>query len=178
MTSHGTFFVQAPSDTPSSPGSGSSGAINGGGFKVAKHSYRVLRAMGDRIRGLPVFIERQRLMRKSPTAAEKKIWMALKGKQIDGLKFRRQHGVGLYIVDFYCDQCKLIIEVDGSVHDTFEAKKYDHERTLYLQSAGYSILRFQNSDVMNNFESVLEKIRIELQSQFPSIYGGARGGLV
>lgn len=168
MTLQVARFAQAPSNSP----------INGGGPDIAKNSYRVFRTIGDRIRGLPAFTERQRLMRKAPTIAEKKIWTALRSRQIDGLKFRRQHGIGVHIVDFYCDQCKLIVEIDGSVHDTFEANEYDQERTLYLQSAGYGIVRFRNADVMNNLEGVLEKIRTELQTRFPSIYGGVRGGFV
>ncbi len=161
-------FGEAPSISP----------INGGGPEVSMNLYKSFRIVGDRIRGLAVYGERQRSMRKAPTMAEKTVWNVLKNKQLDGLKFRRQHGIGLYIVDFYCDQLKLIIEIDGGIHDTQEAKSYDRERNQYLESMGYRILHFRNIEIMNNLPSVLEKIRIDLRFWSPSIYGGARGGFI
>lgn len=162
MTSPG----EAPSISP----------INGGGPEVSKSSYRALRSIGDRIRGLAEYTERQRSMRGLPTEAEKSVREALRGKQLYGLKFRRQHGIGLYIVDFYCDQLKLAIEIDGQIHDTLEVKDYDDERTQYLESAGYRVLRFKNSEVIQDLKNVLERIQTNVRVWSPSIYGGARGG--
>ena len=161
-----TSLGEAPSISP----------INGGGPEVSKSSYRASRSIGDRIRGLAKYTERQRLVRGSPTEAEKSVWRVLRRKQFCGLKFRRQHGIGLYIVDFYCDQLKLAIEIDGSVHDTLEARGYDDERTQYLESAGYRVLRFRNSEVIQDLKNILERIQAKVRVWSPSIYGGARGG--
>jgi len=99
------------------------------------------------------------ILRKIETYPEKKLWEALKNKKLDGLKFRRQHPINRFIVDFYCHQYKLVIELDGSVHDNEEVKARDIEREKELRSYGLNVLRFSNSEVITNFATVLIKIK-------------------
>lgn len=105
------------------------------------------------------FKDRRKELRKSLTPQEYKLWFYLKGKNL-GAKFRRQHGIGPYIVDFYCKEKSLVIELDGSQH--IEAKEYDKERDLYLQTLGLKVVRFWNNDIEKNIEEVLIKIREEI----------------
>lgn len=91
-------------------------------------------------------------LRKEPTLAERKLWSMIRNDQL-GVNFRRQHAIGHYIPDFVCIRNKLIIELDGSQH--LEQKQYDEERTKYLNSLGYRVIRFWNSDVMNNIDGVM-----------------------
>ena len=107
------------------------------------------------------FKERRRELRKNQTPQESKLWYQLRKKTL-GVRFRRQHSIGGYIADFYCTTHKLIIEIDGSVHDTEEAQKYDEVRSQYFREFGYKILRFSNTEVDKNIEVVLEKIKTNL----------------
>ncbi len=91
-------------------------------------------------------------LRKELTPAERKLWSRIRNDQL-GVTFRRQHAVGNYIPDFCSPQAKLIIELDGSQH--LEQQDYDTQRTKYLESLGYKVIRFWNSDVMNNIDSVI-----------------------
>jgi very-short-patch-repair endonuclease len=101
----------------------------------------------------------RRSLRKNKTNAEKIVWTCLKSKQIGGYKFRRQHGIGKYIVDFYQLDSKLIIEIDGDVHFiTADQEKKDIERQKWFESMGYKILRFNNVDIFNNLENILDEI--------------------
>jgi len=100
--------------------------------------------------------KRQRTLRKNMTDAERALWQALRGRQVLGLKFRRQHPFGDYILDFVCLEHKLIIEVDGGQHS--EQADYDERRTRELQKAGFRVLRFWNNEVLQNLEGVKEKI--------------------
>ncbi len=99
----------------------------------------------------------QRLRRES-TPAERKLWLHLRGKQADGLQFRRQHPVGPFIVDFYCADVKLAIELDGDSHGVAGAEAKDRERTSFLHTKGVSVLRFWNGDVHENPLGVVERI--------------------
>jgi len=90
------------------------------------------------------------------TPAEKKLWSRLRAHRLGGVGFRRQHAIGNYITDFCAPSKKLIIELDGSQH--LEQKEYDAERTAYLESKGYRVLRFYNNDVMKNIDKMLEVI--------------------
>ena len=101
-------------------------------------------------------------LRKESTPAERKLWSRIRNDQL-GVTFRRQHAVGNYIPDFYSPKAKLIIELDGSQH--LEQEKYDEERTEYLKSQGYRVIRFWNNDVMNNIDSVILAIIHELESE-------------
>jgi very-short-patch-repair endonuclease len=97
--------------------------------------------------------EAARRLRQQLTPAEDQLWSALRGRQLLGLKFRCQHPVGRFIVDFYCPSCKLVIEVDGDIHT--QQKAYDEARTEQLQSFGYRVLRFTNEEVLNDLQTVL-----------------------
>jgi very-short-patch-repair endonuclease len=106
------------------------------------------------------FIERRKKLRREMTPQEYKLWFFLKNKNL-GFKFRRQHGIGPYIVDFCCTEEKLILEIDGSQH--FEAKEYDQERTSYMQLIGFRVIRFWNNEIDTNMEGVLLRIKLELE---------------
>jgi very-short-patch-repair endonuclease len=110
-----------------------------------------------RIRGTTPEIEEAAIeLRRELTPTEKLLWQALRARKIGGFKFRRQHPLGRFILDFYCAKCKLVIEVDGEIHHN--RQDYDAERTKYLQSYGYTILRFQNHEVIKNLQQVLHEI--------------------
>jgi very-short-patch-repair endonuclease len=98
-------------------------------------------------------------LRNNGTPAEGALWKLLKGKQLEGRKFRRQHSVGFYILDFYCPAEKLAIELDGERHFTEDGKVYDERRTEYLKEIGIRVVRFENREVFENAERVLEVIR-------------------
>ncbi len=102
-----------------------------------------------------------RYMRKYPTQAEALLWACLRAKRLEGYKFRRQHIIGTYIVDFYCPKCKLILEVDGSIHQARQI--YDQSRECNLIARGYKILRFTNEEVLNDTDEVLKKIKDHLE---------------
>jgi very-short-patch-repair endonuclease len=102
--------------------------------------------------------QRARELRKKMTPAEKKLWQVLRGNQLDGLYFRRQHAVGTYILDFVCIQEKLVVEVDGGSH--LEQEEYDQDRTRWLEDEkGYRVIRFTNDDFLKNIHEVVEAFR-------------------
>jgi very-short-patch-repair endonuclease len=101
--------------------------------------------------------EKRRSLRNAASAAESKLWWRLRGKQL-GAKFRRQHSIDAYIVDFYAPSCKLAVEVDGDSHFTAQAVGYDAQRTAHLARFGIEVLRFANTEVFENIEAVLEAI--------------------
>ncbi|HEY9116090.1 MAG TPA: DUF559 domain-containing protein [Bacteroidales bacterium] len=98
-------------------------------------------------------------LRNNLTSAEAVLWTVLQKSKLDGKKFRRQHSIGKYIVDFYCPSEKLAIELDGAEHFTIQGEAHDIERDKYISSFNIKILRFENKDVFNNLEAVLEEIR-------------------
>jgi very-short-patch-repair endonuclease len=113
--------------------------------------------MRRRLRGSTRTVEQAaRTMRREPTAAEQALWGALQKKQVAGLKFRQQHPVGRFVLDFYCASCKLAVEVDGDVHD--EQTERDAERTKVLERYGYYVLRFRNEQVLNELPEVVQEI--------------------
>lgn len=101
-------------------------------------------------------ITRARNLRKKLTDAERKLWLAIRRKQIKNLFFRKQVPIGIYIADFVCHEVFLIIEIDGGQH--MENIKYDCQRTKYLEEKGYKVLRFWNNEVLLEFETVMEII--------------------
>ncbi|MGB3606750.1 isoleucine--tRNA ligase [Psychroserpens sp.] len=103
---------------------------------------------------------------KNPTAAEKILWEQLKTKQLGGYKFRREHIIDKYIVDFVCLAKNLVIEVDGGYHNTAEMQEADKFRTENLEELGFRVVRFTNEEVIGDIESVLEKIEHELRMSF------------
>ena len=100
-------------------------------------------------------------LRRNQTKAEHILWQAIRFKQINGIKFRRQHAIGPYIADFCSPSHKLIIELDGSQH--MEQEEYDAVRTKFLVSKGYRVLRFWNNEVMNDLEGVVMRIIQDLE---------------
>ena len=99
-----------------------------------------------------------RELRKESTEAEKLLWNELRNRKLNGLKFRRQHPLDKFIVDFYCNEKKLVVELDGGVHDEKINKEYDEARTAMLAGLNIIVLRFKNEDVINNMKNVLRKI--------------------
>ncbi len=111
-----------------------------------------------RIRGTTPEIEQAaRKLRNNLTLAESRLWSVLRNKQLERLRFRCQHPVGNFILDFYCPACKLAVEVDGEIH--VQQIDYDEARTSELAKYGYKMLRFTNEQVMNNLPQVLEEIK-------------------
>ena len=98
-------------------------------------------------------------LRKKLTPAEAFLWTQLKSRQLDNKRFTKQHSIGYYIVDFYCASERLIIELDGQGHFTPEGKEYDRKRTIYLESLGYKVIRFENKMVFDHLPSVIKEIR-------------------
>ncbi|RSK48933.1 endonuclease domain-containing protein [Hymenobacter rigui] len=105
----------------------------------------------------------RRTLRSNLTPAEALLWKALQRSQLAGRKFRRQHGIGPYIVDFYCPAEKLVVELDGAGHFTASGEAQDQERDAYLGSLGLKVLRFENKLVMQYIESVLAAIEAAFQ---------------
>jgi very-short-patch-repair endonuclease len=110
----------------------------------------------QRMRTSATVQQRARELRRSPTNAEKLLWERLRGRQLKGLKFRRQHPLGRFIADFCCPAQRLIVELDGAVHDT-QAER-DEDRTAELQQHGYRVLCFRNGEVEQDVEAVLKAI--------------------
>jgi very-short-patch-repair endonuclease len=100
------------------------------------------------------------------TDAKRFLWRALRGKQINGCRFRRQHPVGQYIADFVCIEQKIVVELDGGQHQ--EQLEYDERRTAFLKMHGWQVLRFWNNDVLNNLYGVLTTIAEKLTTAPPS----------
>ncbi|VAV84530.1 5-methyltetrahydrofolate--homocysteine methyltransferase [hydrothermal vent metagenome] len=102
-------------------------------------------------------------LRNNPTKAETKLWPALRKSQLDGKKFRRQQSIENFIVDFCCPSEKLIIEVDGEVHNNFVNNEYDFKRTERLNKLGYKVIRFTNENIFKNLDLVIEAIKQEFK---------------
>ena len=105
----------------------------------------------------------RRILRGNLTQAETVLWKALQRSQLAGCKFRRQHSIGPYIVDFYCAAERLVVELDGARHFTASGESQDAERDSNLTSLGFRVLRFENKLVMNYLESVLAAIEAAFQ---------------
>jgi very-short-patch-repair endonuclease len=97
-----------------------------------------------------------RAQRKAIIPAEKMLWRALRNRALGGFKFRRQHPIGAYVVDFACVECKLIVEIDGETH--LDRRNEDNRRTRFLETEGWQVLRFWNTEVYDDFEPVKEAI--------------------
>lgn len=95
------------------------------------------------------------------TKAERKLWEEIRNKKL-GKKFRRQHPIGKYIADFYCHECKLMIEVDGTVHDQKHVMERDLGRETKIRELGLKILRFRNEEVMHELKRVIQEIKAEI----------------
>jgi very-short-patch-repair endonuclease len=119
-------------------------------------------------------VDRARNLRQKQTDAEQTLWRHLRARRLQGWKFRRQHQLGSYIVDFVCPDAQLIVELDGGQHA--DQLIYDERRTLELQAMGYLVLRFWNNDVLANLEGTLEALLKALASPGPSPQPSPRRG--
>lgn len=120
--------------------------------------------------------EKAESMRQTPTKAESVMWQMLRGKQLDS-KFRRQHIIDEYIVDFVCLEKQLIVEIDGGYHKNSEQQELDIQRTNFLQSKGFCVLRFTNDEVIGDAEGTIGIVNNAL-SHLSTLEGGAGGGLI
>ena len=126
---------------------------------------------------------KRKLLRNNATKAERKLWQYLKGKQLCGVKFRRQYSVDSYVVDFYAPSLKLGIEIDGASHFTPEAIDYDANRTTYLEAFGIKVVRFTNEDVFDNIDGLIQRLLQQIDDliyernhpQPPPCEGGGKG---
>lgn len=116
------------------------------------------------IRGQPGHLDFKRRLRSDMTGPEKRLWSRLRSRQLQGSKFRRQHGIGPYIVDFYCPEQSLVIEIDGDSHADAEQIQKDQRRDRYLQSIGLRVVRYTNDDIMKNLDGVLEDLQKRVSS--------------
>ncbi len=115
--------------------------------------------MKERIHTRKEIKEFRRRLRKSLTPAEAYLWKQLKARRFEGKRFTKQHSILHFIVDFYCAEEKLIIELDGEPHYNPEAQEYDERRSQRLAELGYTVIRFENKMVFENLSSVLKEIR-------------------
>ena len=106
------------------------------------------------------------------TDAEKVLWSRIRNRKVNGMYFRRQHPYGIYILDFFCFEANLVIEVDGPIH--LSRHEYDIERSDYLKSSGLKVIRFTNTQIENKIELVLKKIQ-KAVDPFP-LGGNKKGG--
>jgi very-short-patch-repair endonuclease len=104
-----------------------------------------------------------RKLRRDQTDAERTLWARLRSKQLRGAKFRRQQLIGPYIVDFINFDSRLVLEIDGSQHNEEEMRQKDEDRTMWLRERGYQVLRFWDNEVLQNVDSVLERILAALK---------------
>ncbi len=118
----------------------------------------------------PLSLKRARSLRSKMTDAERKLWHSLRGRQMGGFRFRRQHVLGCYIVDFICLEARLIVEVDGSQH--IERKEYDLQRSAWLVEQGFRILRFWDNEVLLALDGVLNQIAQALDMPAPNPHPG------
>ena len=108
--------------------------------------------------------DKAKQLRKESTRAEKYLWKMLRNRSIAGFKFRRQHPLYHFIADFYCDKAKLILEVDGDIHELAHIKEYDKEREETIKALGIAVLRFTNEEVFAEENKVIERIENFLHS--------------
>ena len=109
-----------------------------------------------------------RELRQPQTPAEATLWQYLRKRNL-GYKFRRQHPIECFIVDFYCAQAKLLIEVDGDSHANETQVEYDRARTEFLETKGYKVIRFMNEDVRYNLNAVVAKIVAEVENRITDL---------
>jgi very-short-patch-repair endonuclease len=107
-------------------------------------------------------LQRARELRKQQTPEERKLWLVLRNRGLDGYKFKRQVPIASFIVDFLCEEANLIIELDGGQH--LEQEDYDTARTQFLEEYGFRVIRFWNNEVENSFNEVVVAIQLALKS--------------
>ena len=114
------------------------------------------------VRNDPASKQRRQELRRNQTDAEKVFWSKIRNRQLHGLKFFRQYSIGPYIIDFYCPELKLAVELDGGQHNEREGRNYDLARTEYLKAGGIIVLRFWNHEVLCDIQAVLSKLEAEI----------------
>lgn len=108
--------------------------------------------------GNPKYFDLKRKLRYQQTPAEQKLWHGLRSRRFEELRFKRPHGIGGYIVDFYCAKKKVVIEVNGNVHDLPEQTEHGEKRDCYLRRLRLRVLRYTNCEVLGNFDGVLQDL--------------------
>ena len=107
----------------------------------------------------PATKEYRQFLRRTETPTERMLWKRLRGRQLDGYRFRQQHGFGPYILDFYCPSIRLCIELDGNIHEDEQVRLKDEDRTLFLMENRINVIRFRNEEVEQDVDDVLRRIR-------------------
>ena len=120
--------------------------------------------MSDSNHNLPYLKQIRQNLRNNLTFSEARLWSVLKNKQLLGRKFRRQHSIGNFIVDFFCHSEKLIIEIDGSSHDDVGTQNHDTERDEKLIKSGFTILHFKAVEIRDHLDNVLNEITANFES--------------
>jgi very-short-patch-repair endonuclease len=110
-------------------------------------------------------IEKARKLRRRLTPPEARLWFAIKDRKLEGLKFRRQHPIGQYVLDFYCPAARLAVEVDGQGHEHPEQIEADERRTRWLGTRGVRVMRVVAEEVRVNLDGVLESILVEVRKR-------------
>ena len=110
----------------------------------------------------PKIFENAKALKREMTEAEKILWGELRNSKLCGFKFRRQHPIGKFVADFYCHSKKLVIELDGGIHEQVEIQERDRERTQEMQEFGLTIARFKNEEVEHNLNDVLAALKVLL----------------
>ena len=116
----------------------------------------------------PYLFEKAKLLRVNMTKAEKILWSKLNKKQLLGYRFKPQLPIAKYIVDFYCHKLKLVVEVDGSIHNIKAQEEYDISRTADLEELGLLVIRFQNEEILNNINEVIDRLVIQCKKRWNS----------
>ncbi|MBW3655737.1 MAG: endonuclease domain-containing protein [Gemmatimonadetes bacterium] len=114
-------------------------------MKQSRHSSREVRAAA-------------KALRQAETPAEQRLWRVLRGRAVNGLRFRRQHPLHGLVLDFFCADVGLCVELDGSVHDDAHQRERDHARTAHLGARGIRVIRFRNEEVLHDLPHVLRRI--------------------
>ena len=114
-----------------------------------------------------ITIQRARELRRTLTLPEVILWQALRRRRLDGIRFRRQHSVGPYILDFYCEDAKLAVEVDGAGHEHPDQGRHDDRRTAWLNRQGIAVLRIAARDVLGHLEGVLTRLKERVRNPPP-----------
>jgi len=112
--------------------------------------------------------EKRKRLRNNMPEAERVLWNHIRNKKLGGLRFRRQVGIGEYIVDFYCPQLRIVLELDGDSHFTKEAVVYDNERNAYMESLGLHVIRYTNDRIKYDLERVIEELKQIISEPEPS----------
>ena len=117
-----------------------------------------MKRKGKQLHTRPELKDFRRKLRNNLTPAEAFLWKHIKARKLEGKRFNRQHSIGPYIVDFYCAEYKLVIELDGEFHNDPIRMDYDFRRAQYLESLGFTVIRFENKMVFENLASVFSEI--------------------